>query len=56
MFEAGAAGGFLYIVMEFVDGTDVARMIQHEGKLAPELAMNLLLMTRAGGMSQNRSP
>lgn len=42
VFEAGEAGGFLYIVMEFVDGTDVARLIRREGKLAPELAMNLL--------------
>ena len=45
VFEAGAAaeaGGLLYIVMEFVDGTDVARLIESEGKLAPELATTLL--------------
>ncbi|MFO1501597.1 MAG: protein kinase [Verrucomicrobiota bacterium] len=42
VFEAGEAGTFLYIVMEFVDGTDMAHMIQREGKLAPELALNLL--------------
>ena len=42
VFESGEAGGLLYIVMEFVDGTDVARMIQSEGKLAPELATTLL--------------
>ena len=42
VFESGEAGGFLYIVMEFVDGTDVARMIASEGKLAPELATKLL--------------
>ena len=42
VFESGEAGGFLYIVMEFVDGTDVARMIQSEGKLTPELVTALL--------------
>ena len=42
VFESGEAGGLLYIVMEFVDGTDVARMIASEGKLAPELATKLL--------------
>lgn len=42
VFESGEAGGLLYIVMEFVDGTDVARMIQSEGRLAPELATKLL--------------
>ena len=42
VFESGEAGGLLYIVMEFVDGTDVARMIQSEGKLTPDLATKLL--------------
>ena len=42
VFESGETGGMLYIVMEFVDGTDVARMIASEGKLAPELATKLL--------------
>ena len=42
VFESGEAGGFLYIVMEFVDGTDLARMIASEGKLAPELATRIL--------------
>ncbi len=42
VFESGEAGGLLYIVMEFVDGTDVARLIQSEGKLAPERATMLL--------------
>jgi hypothetical protein len=42
VFESGESGGLLYIVMEFVDGTDVARMIASEGKLAPELAAKLL--------------
>ncbi|WP_395740743.1 protein kinase domain-containing protein [Prosthecobacter sp.] len=29
----------LYIVMEFIDGTDVAKMIQSQGKLPPEHAL-----------------
>ncbi|MCB1279394.1 protein kinase, partial [Prosthecobacter sp.] len=32
-------GGLLYIVMEYVDGTDVARMIAKEGRLHTEHAM-----------------
>ncbi len=42
VFESGEVGGLLYIVMEFVDGTDVARMIRAEGPLAPGLAADLL--------------
>jgi len=42
VFDSGEAGGLLYIVMEYVDGTDVARMIQSEGKLPPEQASALL--------------
>jgi len=33
------AGGLLYIVMEYVEGTDVARMIVKEGRLHTEHAM-----------------
>lgn len=40
--ESGEAGGLLYIVMELVDGTDVAKMIQGEGKLAPDFSANFL--------------
>lgn len=32
-------GGLLYIVMEFVDGTDVAHMVKSQGKLTPEHAL-----------------
>ncbi len=42
VYESGEAGGLLYIVMEFVDGTDVGRMIHGEGRLAPELVTQLL--------------
>lgn len=31
--------GLLYFVMEFVDGTDVAKMIQQQGRLPPEHAL-----------------
>jgi len=34
-----AKGGLLYIVMEYVEGTDVARMIAKEGRLHTEHAM-----------------
>ncbi|MDP1590426.1 MAG: serine/threonine-protein kinase, partial [Prosthecobacter sp.] len=34
-----AANGLLYIVMEFIDGTDVARMIAKQGRLHTEHAM-----------------
>lgn len=42
VYEAGEAGGLLYIVMEFIEGSDVARLIRSEGKLAPEAVTALL--------------
>ena len=42
VFDSGEASGLLYIVMEYVDGTDMARMIQSDGKLPPEQAVALL--------------
>ncbi len=42
VFDSGEAAGLLYIVMEHVDGTDVARLIQCEGRLAPERAVAFL--------------
>ncbi|MCC6231326.1 MAG: protein kinase [Verrucomicrobiales bacterium] len=42
VFDAGEAGGFLYIVMEYVDGTDLARLIQQEGRVAPDQACRWL--------------
>ncbi|MEZ5384011.1 MAG: serine/threonine-protein kinase [Prosthecobacter sp.] len=34
-----AEGGLLYIVMEFIEGTDVSRMLAKEGRLPPEHAL-----------------
>jgi hypothetical protein len=33
------AEGLLYIAMEFIDGTDVAKMIQSQGRLPPDYAL-----------------
>ncbi len=43
VFDSGEAGGLLYIVMEHVDGTDVAGLIQRQGRLTPEHAVRLLV-------------
>ncbi len=39
--ESGEAGGFLYLVMEHVDGPDVSRMLRQSGRLAPEVAVSI---------------
>ena len=40
IYDAGAtASGLLYIVMEFVEGTDVSLMVRSQGKLPPEYAL-----------------
>ncbi|MDZ4289749.1 MAG: serine/threonine-protein kinase, partial [Prosthecobacter sp.] len=40
VFDFGATSeGQLYIVMEFIDGTDVAKMILAQGKLPPDYAL-----------------
>jgi tRNA A-37 threonylcarbamoyl transferase component Bud32/streptogramin lyase len=38
IYEAGEAGGSLYIAMRFVDGTDLGALIRTEGPLDPVLA------------------
>jgi serine/threonine protein kinase len=35
IYEAGAAGGVLYIAMRFVPGGDVRRLLRHQGPLSP---------------------
>ena len=40
VFDFGTtSGGLLYIAMEYVDGSDVSRMIAQQGKLPPEHAL-----------------
>jgi len=43
VYECGEADGLLYIVMELVEGTDVAQMIRDEGRLAQSLVLQLML-------------
>ncbi|MBL9168937.1 MAG: protein kinase [Verrucomicrobiales bacterium] len=42
VFDSGETHDLLYIVMEYVDGTDVARMVQAKGKLPPADALEML--------------
>ena len=42
VYDAGEAGDMLYIAMQFVDGTDLATVLQREGPLAPERALTIL--------------
>ena len=42
VFDHGRTpGGLLYIVMEYVDGTDLARLIAESGRLPPERALDM---------------
>lgn len=41
--DAGEAGGLLYLVMEFVDGTDLANLIRREGRLSTETVLQVLV-------------
>jgi YVTN family beta-propeller protein len=42
IYEAGEVDGRLYIAMRFVDGTDLRRILRHEGVLEPARALGLL--------------
>ena len=42
IFKAGEADGALFLVMRYVDGTDLARLIADEGALDPRRAISLL--------------
>ena len=41
--DAGeTAAGLLYFVMEFIEGTDVARMVKEQGRLQPDHALAII--------------
>lgn len=42
VFETGEVEGLRYIVMEYVDGTDVSRMLHASGRLPPETVLRLV--------------
>jgi ABC-type transport system substrate-binding protein/class 3 adenylate cyclase/tRNA A-37 threonylcarbamoyl transferase component Bud32 len=42
IYAAGEVDGVVYLAMRFVDGTDLGRLIEAEGALAPERALHLL--------------
>ncbi len=42
IYDAGESGGVLYIAMRLVDGTDLGRMIEHEGPLSLEETLSLV--------------
>jgi predicted ATPase len=46
IYDAGESSGVLYIAMRLVDGTDLGRMIEHEGPLS--LEETLALVDQAG--------
>jgi serine/threonine-protein kinase len=38
---AGEEGGLLFVTMEYIEGTDLARMLREHGRLAPEAAAGM---------------
>ena len=42
IYEAGEAEGVLYIAMRYVEGTDLKRLLEREGRLEPGRALDLL--------------
>jgi hypothetical protein len=42
IYESGEDGGLLYIVMRYVDGSDLATLLEREGRLEPARAMAIL--------------
>jgi serine/threonine-protein kinase len=45
IFEAGEAGGLLFIAMRYVQTTDLKGLIGHEGRLEPERAVSIIAQT-----------
>jgi serine/threonine protein kinase len=42
VYDAGEVEGRLYLAMKFIEGTDLAQVLEREGSLAPERTMALL--------------
>jgi serine/threonine protein kinase len=42
IYEAGEDGGLLYITMRYVEGSDLARLLEREGRLEPGRAMAVM--------------
>ncbi|HEX6675038.1 MAG TPA: serine/threonine-protein kinase [Actinomycetes bacterium] len=42
VYEAGEAEGLLYIAMRYVQGSDLAKVLEREGRLQPQRAIDLL--------------
>jgi serine/threonine-protein kinase len=47
VFDVGAHGGLAYLVMEFLEGEDLARRLRREGSLTPQETADLLLPVMA---------
>jgi streptogramin lyase/predicted Ser/Thr protein kinase len=47
IYEAGEHDGVLFIAMRFVEGTDLARVIEDEGPLAPQRAASIVTQVAA---------
>src|SRR6478735_6295159 len=42
IYHAGEQDGLLYVTMRYVDGTDLARLLQAEGRLEPRTAAHVI--------------
>src|SRR5947207_5848156 len=47
IYEAGEHDGLLFIAMRFVEGTDLARVIEDEGPLEPQRAGSIVVQVAA---------
>jgi serine/threonine protein kinase len=54
IYEAGEVGGLLYIVMRYVEGTDLKKVIEREGPLDP-VRVSMLLRQVAGALDAAHS-
>src|SRR3954453_12403348 len=43
VYDAGEVEGRLYLAMKFIEGTDLAHLLEKEGKLTPERTMQILI-------------